>query len=359
MEVITGHNEKSQKSLVDGIVVNYLHVPYDNSFGFGRRIFSFLQFITKSLSEIKKIKGIDLCYAISVPLTVGIIAMRLKSKYRIPFIFEVGDLWPEAPIQMGVVNNFFLRKMLFGMENRIYRSADFLVALSPAIKKVLESKVGDKKVFMIPNMSDTDFFNKTSKDQSAIKKLGLEGKFVVSYIGAIGEANGLDYFLECANHARKAGLEIHFIMCGEGAHKKRFENLIEKMGLQNLSVLAPTNREGVRELLNVTDAAFISYKPLPVLETGSPNKYFDALAAGKLVVINFGGWIRKDVEDNKCGIFVDPFQPTDFVRKITPFVEREDMLTTYQTNARSLAERSYSRRDLGEKFYQITVHKRA
>jgi glycosyltransferase involved in cell wall biosynthesis len=114
-----------------------------------------------------------------------------------------------------------------------------------------------------------------------------------------------------------------------------------------------TNRDGVKALLNVTDATFICYKPLPVLETGSPNKFFDGLAAGKLILVNFGGWIRKEIEENECGVYTDPRQPTDFVKKIRPFLLDKEHLTAYQQASRQLAEKKYSRNLLSKKFVEL------
>ncbi|MEQ8425917.1 MAG: glycosyltransferase WbuB, partial [Cyclobacteriaceae bacterium] len=113
------------------------------------------------------------------------------------------------------------------------------------------------------------------------------------------------------------------------------------------------NREGVNEIMNITDASFICYQPVPILETGSPNKFFDALAAGKLVVVNFGGWIKNEIEENSCGIYVDPRQPADFVRKIKPFLDDRLLLENYQFNARSLGERKYSRQNLSREFSKL------
>jgi len=177
----------------------------------------------------------------------------------------------------------------------------------------------------------------------------VKGKFVVSYIGAIALANGLDYLLDCANAARKAELPIHFIICGDGALVDRLKGSVKQLNLLNISFIPFVNREGVRKLLNVTDATFICYKSLPILETGSPNKFFDGLAAGKLILINFGGWIRKEIEANQCGIYSDPNQPTDFVKKIKPFLSERKRLEEYQRAARQLAENKYARSILSKK----------
>lgn len=353
VEVITAHNDSFKSEVLEGITIHYLKVPYDNSYGFAKRALSFAGFVWKAVRKSKDIRGVTLCYAISVPLTVGVAAMWIKRRHNIPFIFEVGDLWPDAPIQMGFVNNYFLQKSLFALEKKIYKLSQAIVALSAPIKSAIESKVKGKKVYLIPNMADTDFFVKATKSSALVTRYNVHNKFVISYIGAIGEANGLDYLIECANASRKAGLNIHFLLCGDGAHRHRFSALIKKMELQNISMLDFTNRDGVSEIMNVTDAAFICYKPVPILETGSPNKFFDALAAGKAVIINFDGWIRKELETNRCGIYVDPYRPVDFIRKIKPLLEDKILLENYQYNARTLAEKNYSRKLLGEKFLDV------
>jgi glycosyltransferase involved in cell wall biosynthesis len=213
--------------------------------------------------------------------------------------------------------------------------------------------VPQKKVHLIPNMADCNFYFPEKRNPALEEKYKVTGKFVISYIGAVGLANGLDYFLECANASRKAELPIHFFICGDGALVDRLKGNVKQMRLENLSFLDFTNRDGVKELLNVTDASFICYKPLPILETGSPNKFFDGLSAGKLILINFGGWIRKEVEENNCGVYCDPNQPTDFVKKIKPFLSDKNLLLQYQQASRRLAENKYSRDLLSKKFVTL------
>jgi glycosyltransferase involved in cell wall biosynthesis len=286
-------------------------------------------------------------------LTVGLAAHWIKLKYKIPYIFEVGDLWPEAPIQMEFVTNPLFKSLLYRLERSIYQSAHALVALSPSIKTAIEKVAPGKLVHLIPNMADCDYFIPEVKKPDLQAKYKTDGKFVVSYIGAVGLANGLDYFLECANLSRKAQLPVQFFICGEGALLERLKRNAKQLGLQNLAFVDFTIREGVKELLNVTDASFICYKPVPVLETGSPNKFFDGLAAGKLIIINFGGWIKKEIEESECGLYVDPKHPTDFIKKITPLLEDYTLLNQYQRNARLLAEKHYSRSLLSIRFTGI------
>jgi glycosyltransferase involved in cell wall biosynthesis len=338
---------------VEGIEVHYLPIAYDNRFGFAARSWSFIKYVNGVLDLAKQFHDVDYCYAISVPLTVGLAAMRIRARYKIPYIFEVGDLWPEAPIQMGFVKNYFFQQALYALEKRIYKSAQAIVALSSAIQSAIEAKVPNKKTHLIPNMADCDFYHPERKESALEEKYRIQGKFVVSYIGAIGVANGLDYFLACARESRKANLPIHFLVCGDGAELDRLKKSADQHELHNLTFLPFTNREGVREVMNITDAAFVCYKPVPVLETGSPNKYFDGLAAGKMIIINFGGWIKEEIEKNQCGVYVNPHEPADFVRKTSPIINNKELQLQLSNNARLLAERSYTRAKLGSKFVGI------
>lgn len=352
--VITTHNHSTaQTKFIEGIEVHYLPIPYDNRFGFFKRVSSFLKFVWSIVREAEKFRDADRCYAISTPLTIGLAAMWIKKRYTIPYYFEVGDLWPEAPVQMGIIKNPLLKAFLYKLEMSTYKRATAVVALSEAIKTEIEKKVPGKEIHVVPNMADTDFYKPELKKPELEEKFGVNGKFVVSYIGTIGLANGLEYMVDCAEAAREARLPIHFLLCGEGAMSEKLKQLAIKKALQNVSFVPAQHREGVREVMNVTDAVMVSYKPLPVLETGSPNKYFDGLAAGKLMIVNVGGWMKQEVEQHQCGIAVDAFNPQDFVEKIAPFVKNPNQLKEYQLAARKLGETVYSRRILSRKFLKL------
>lgn len=345
--VITTHNGADfRKEFIEGIEVHHLPIPYSNSFGFFKRVWSFLRFVLSIVREAEKFKTYDVCYAISTPLTIGLAAMWIKWKYKIPYYFEVGDLWPEAPIQIGVIKNPILKSILYRLEKFIYKKSKAIVALSEPIEAAIETKVKDKHVYVTPNMADVDFYKPSTKNTELETKFGVTGKFVLSYIGTFGLANGLERMLHCAQEAQRENLPVHFLLCGEGAREDALHQFIVQQGLKNVTIVFMQNREGVQEVLNVTDAAFISYLPLPVLETGSPNKYFDALAAGKLIVLNFEGWIKDEITTRGCGIYIDQSNPGDFVKKIKPFLTESDLLQRAQQQSRLLAEERYARKKL-------------
>ncbi|MBS1487724.1 MAG: glycosyltransferase family 4 protein [Bacteroidetes bacterium] len=355
--VITASNEKKYSVVnTEGIEVHYLPIPYDNSFGFFDRGKSFARFALKSISIAQQIGHITLCYAISTPLTTGLAAIRLKQKLKIPFIFEVGDLWPEAPIQLGVVKNYFLKQSLYALEKKIYNEAKAIVALSDPIQKAIQKIAKDKRIHVLPNMADCDFYKPEEKNPEWVQRYHLAGKMVVSYIGTAGVANGLDYFIECANVARKNNLPIHFILAGGGARLEHLQSAAQKLQLTNITFTGHVSRQTVKEILNGTDVAMVCYKNVPVLETGSPNKYFDALAAGKPVIVNFGGWIKDEIERNQCGFGADPKHPTDCINKILLLINDPLKLNNYQKNARTLAETKYSREKLSSLFFEKIIN---
>lgn len=346
VSVVTTSKESGYSNVdVEGIDVHFLPIPYDNRFGFYKRGFSFIRYAIDSVRIASKLKDVSVCYAISVPLTTGLSAIWLKRLRKIPFVFEVGDLWPDAPIQLGYINNALLQRWLYLLEKRIYRSASAVVALSHPIADAIKRKAQQTQVEVITNFADTDAFKPNFLQQ--------KDSFVVSYIGAVGFANGLDFFLECARAAQKASLPIKFMLCGDGAAFDSLKSTAERLVLQNLIFVPFTNRAGVQQVLDATDASFICYRPFRILETGSPNKYFDGLAAGKLIITNFGGWIADEIAEEKCGVTIDSKFPHDFVTKIEPFIHSRDLLKAYQQNSRSLAERKYSRSLLGAQFADL------
>jgi glycosyltransferase involved in cell wall biosynthesis len=344
--VLSAHNEKEVTANIEGIEVHYLSVPYDNAFGFLKRIVSFFQFIVGVLKNQKLAKEASVCYAISTPLTIGIPALYFKWQFKLPYLFEVGDLWPEAPIQLGFIKSPLLKFFLYRLEKIIYLKSVGLVALSVAIENELKKKAPGKPVYLIPNMADTDFYHPQLSNTD-------EAKINIAYIGAMGFANGLDYLLECARACARANLPVRFTLCGEGAMLSELKRYANQLSISNLHFVPFQNREGVKKLMDQSQAAFICYRDVPVLETGSPNKYFDALAGGKLIISNFGGWIKNEIEKTKCGFALHPQKPFELPERIKAFLLDRTLLRQYQEQARKLAEEKYSRKIVSERFVQV------
>lgn len=356
--MLTSHNKSAyEEKDIDGIKVIYLPVPYENRMGFIQRITAFLKFIFSAYRKAREIHNAGLCYATSTPLTIGLLARIIKFRLQIPYYFEVRDLWPEAPVQMGVLQNPLLKKYLYRLERKIYQNAERIIALSPAIKEAIRAKALHKKIEMLPNMADVDFYKHEPKNPQLIRKYQVQNKFVITYSGAIGEANHLDYLLNHAYACQQEGMdEVLFMIVGEGKEKERLQKKTAQLQLNNLRFLHHTSKEGIKELLNISDAAYISFKNLPVLTTGSPNKFFDALAAGKLIILNFNGWIREMTESNRCGFYANPLKPKEIIPILKKFVKDPALTSCYRQNARKLAEDQFSKKIIINKLIEILQH---
>ncbi|MBX2961460.1 MAG: glycosyltransferase family 4 protein [Cyclobacteriaceae bacterium] len=355
--VITTHNQSEIKiTTTEGVEIHYLPIDYNNRFGFFKRVYSFWLFVWHIVKYTGKFRDADVVYAISAPLTTGLAAMWIKLRYKIPYYFEVGDLWPEAPVQMGFIKNPMLKFILYKLERSIYNRSIAVVALSQPIQNAIEHTAPAKKVYQISNMADTEFYKPEAKQLEVEKYFGVEGKFVVSYIGTLGLANGLEYLVHAAHHAQADNVNIHFLICGDGKMHDDLQRMMTDLKLTNISLTGFLSREQVHEALSITDAVVVSYKNLPVLETGSPNKYFDGLAAGKLIVVNVGGWMKAELEHHQCGLAVNPKNPTDLLHQLKPFIADSARLKLFQQNARRLAETTYSRKKVGDRFAAIFLN---
>ena len=335
--MITAHNSTYEVKRIDGIEVHYLPVPYDNSFGFLKRILAFWNFVRLAKKEAKKLPKHDLAYVMTTPLTTGFIATHLKNELDLPYYFEVGDLWPEAPVQMGVIKNKWLRNWLYSLEKRFYFEAEKVIALSPAIRNYIEKVSPNTKVYVIPNMADCSFF----EAEYSVGDFSENNQFQITYCGAIGRANHLEYFLDAAKQSQEAQLPVQFNIIGYGSELKRLRSEAKRM--KNVSFYPHSSKQCVKNLLDKSDAVYVSFKDIKVLGTGSPNKLFDSLASGKLTIVNFDGWIKNLISKNKCGFHHNPYSSKEFVRKLEVFLKSPELLARYQRNGRKLAELYYDK----------------
>ena len=337
VEMITTHNQKNyEQNDIEGIKVHYLPIPYSNDFGVIGRIIAFLRFVKQASQLIKQLDRPDLIYATSTPLTVGMIALRVKRKLGIPYIFEVRDLWPEAPIQLGILRFRPLISKLKRLEKKIYEQATAIVALSPGILEHILQIETAAEVVLIPNMADTSFFQQE-------KVVDKSKPFTIGYFGAFGYANNTDFLLEIAKTCEDAGLDVHFLFAGEGAYFNDLKGKIANFGLNNIRMFEQQDRATVRKLMREVDACITSFLPNEILDTTSPNKFFDGLATGKLSIVTTQGWLKEIVEQERCGFRIDATKPTDFPRLIKPFMEDDVKLQEFQSNARRIAEERFSR----------------
>lgn len=341
---------------IDGIHVIYVKNDYSNYMSAPRKIMSFLNFVRKAIQTGKKQNGVDMVFATSTPLTIGYVALRLKATKKWPYVFEVRDLWPEFPIQIGAIKNPLVIKVLRAFEKRIYQKSEHVVALSPGMKDgVVKAGTSEEKVSMIPNMSKPDKFYPHDKNMEVVKQFGIEqDKFNVIHFGSMGRANGLMYIIEAAKCLSDNGDDrVNFIFMGEGATEPEIKARAEQYGLHNVMFLGNHKMDVVSEVVNICDASITSFLNLPILQTNSPNKLFDSLSAGKPIIVNSAGWTKDMVENDDCGFFCDPEKPEELAEKLLLYKDDKETLERWGNNARKLSIDVYDKDILSSKVVDV------
>lgn len=359
-EFPTAAGEPYSEYEVEGIRVVSVPAAYnDPHTGTGmsgwQRMLKFYQFARAASRAGKTLDRPDIVFATHTPLTVGLAGMALSRHFDVPFVFEVRDLWPEALVNVGALRNPLATGWLRRMARKIYRRADHIVALSPGMKEgIVQAGIRAEKVTVIPNASDLDLFRPDLDGHASRTRLGLGERFAAIYFGAMGMANGLDYVIEAARILAERGQEhIVFVLHGSGGKRKELEDLARRYGLRNVvfSDLVP-DKEEVARIVAGCDVCMTIYRAAKE-HTWSPNKMFDALAAGKPVLINVPGWLGETVEKNKCGRFLDPYRPEALAEAMDELSNDPGLCRQMGENARALAEREFDRQLLAARLEAV------
>lgn len=352
-----------QKQNIEGINVVVVGTKYSNKQSYLRRITSFLSFCLLSIYAGLRTKGVDVIYASSTPLTVGITAMVIKWAKHIPFVFEVRDQWPEIPIELNIITNRILIKILLWLEKTIYRNCSSIIALSPGqadgIRKVLtrdsrnRALTEEKPITVIPNSCDIDMFRPDIDGSTIRQRMGWEDKLVLLHTGAMGKVNGLDFVIEAAEMLKDHS-NIMFVLIGDGNQKPFLESRVKKLGLTNVEILSSVPKRELSDLYAAADIGLVIIGNFPIIEHNSANKFFDSLSAGKPVLLNYSGWQRKILEDNEAGFGCTLCNLDQFVEKVLHLNSHRQQIEQMGQNARRVAVEKFNRDQLAKQTLELT-----
>jgi glycosyltransferase involved in cell wall biosynthesis len=281
---------------------------------FVHRVFSFLSFMLSSFLLGLRVREVDLVWGTSPPIFQGVTAWALARLKRVPFLFEVRDLWPAFAIQVGVLRDRALIRLSEWLESFLYRRADQLLVNSPGFLEHVQSR-GGGAVALVPNGADTSMFDPSQSGLDFRAAHGLEGKYVALYAGAHGMSNDLGVLLQAAALLRERP-EIAVALLGDGKDKPALMAQAMEMNLPNIHFLAPVPKSGMGAALAAADACIAILKPIPLYGTVYPNKVFDYMAAGRPVILAIDGVIRAVVEEAGAGVFVPPGDPAALAEAI-------------------------------------------
>lgn len=348
-------NMSKNNEYIEGINVVHIKTLYSNNMSFRRCLYSFLDFSIRAIFTGIKIKSYDLIFATSTPLTVAIPGIVLSTLRKVPMVFEVRDLWPEVPIQMGVIKNNLLIKSLRWFEFYVYKKSNHIIALSPGmIKNILKTGVPRNKLSLIPNCCDLDFFKPGKPDLSTLLKFSLPDAPFIVYSGAISYANGIDIVIDAADLLQQMGNKIIFVIAGDGKLKTPLEKIARDKNLKNVIFLGKIIKYEVVELYKKALACLVIFKNVPILSTNSPNKFFDAISAGKPIITNMRGWIGELVKEYEIGFSIESNEIKSFIEVIEKLLSMGgDEIKNMEKNSRKLAEEEFNRDKMFDKLENV------
>jgi glycosyltransferase involved in cell wall biosynthesis len=355
--VTAGSGIREQEGIeVVGVRGAYSDYMSATALSYPRRMLAFARFALGATVAALRGPRPDVILATSPPLTMALPALAARLRHRVPFVFEVRDLWPEAPIQMGALRSRPLQWLARALERFVYARAAAVVALSPGIRDgVVAAGVPAAKVELVPNASDLELFSPELDGREMRERLGLGKSFVCSYFGAMGEANDLTQVVEAGALLEQRGEDgVRFVLMGEGKRRPELERLARARGARNVVFADPVpDKSQVARLAAASDACLTVFKDVPVLATNSPNKLFDTFAAGRPAIVNTPGWMRELVERNEAGLFARPGDPADLADKVLLLRDRPELAERYGRNARALAEREFDRDELAARVLEL------
>jgi glycosyltransferase involved in cell wall biosynthesis len=343
-----------------GLKVLQLNVFYSQKMGFVQRLLKFVWFMLLASWVAVRQRDVDVILATSTPLTIAVPAIVASRINGLPFVFEVRDLWPDVPIGLGMLRNPVLIACARSLEHLAYRCATHIIALSPGMKDgIVRAGTPAEKVSVIPNACDNDLF-----DVPAAVGLGFSAQHsylmnrpLVVYAGAFGRVNGLEYLVQLAQQVRYLDEDIVFLLVGAGREKQALHDLAQDLGVLNrtLWLMEETPRRMIPEILSAATIATSTTISNPVLWNNSANKFFDALAAGRPIAINHGGWQAELLCESGAGIVLPPDDIDQAAQLLVDFIHSEERLGRACRAARVLASERFDRRLLANQLEEVLL----
>jgi hypothetical protein len=342
-------NRLYQKEKIDGIEVIRVWSYMSSNNGFFTRVLDYFSFSFMSF-WVGLFQKFDIIVATSPQFFTTWTGSGLSKLKRKPWIFELRDIWPESIKTVGALNQGYIIDTLEKIELALYRDSTKVVAVTDAFKENLISRgINQEKIEVVTNGSNLELFLAREKDLELVKKLHLENKFIVGYIGTHGLAHSLDFIVQSLSNIRDES--IHFLFIGDGAMKKNIVQLADKLNLKNITFLNPIPKEEVPRYLSICDISLAPLKNEENFKTVIPSKIFEASAMEKPTLLGVEGQAQEIIEKYHAGICFKPENEKDFIDKLMMLKDEKIYLKSVE-GCRTLAQ-AYDRKKLAKEMLDI------
>lgn len=339
---------------VDGTkVVRTWLAPFPNRKAH-ERILNYTSFCASAAATATFLPKPDVIIATSPQLLVGLSGWWMKTVKRVPLVFEVRDLWPESLAAVGMGgDDSAMVSALRRVAGFMYSHSDHVVVVTPAFKDslVADWKLRADNISVVENGVEPQTF---SPGDTAARKaeLGLQGKFVVSYIGTMGMAHGLTTLVNAAERLRGIP-EIEFLLVGEGADRERVVNILNTRRLQNVKLMAQQPREKIPAIIQASDVCLVLLKKAAVFETVIPTKMLEFMSCGRPIILGVDGQARRIMEAANAGVFVSPEDDFALSEAIRQLQVSSGIREQFGRNARRYIVENLSREQTARKYIDV------
>jgi glycosyltransferase involved in cell wall biosynthesis len=302
-------NRLRQTETRDGILVVRLWTYVTPNEGFLRRSLNYAMFMFMAILAAPFLPRCDVVVTTSPQFFNGLAGYFVSKLKRAPWVLEIRDLWPESILAVGAIANRSVIRALEWLERFAYRKADKIVVVTEAFKAhIRDCGIPVEKIEVIKNGVDLTLFTARPKDRQVAAELGLQGKFVVSYVGTHGMAHGLETILDAAAKLKDHD-DIRFLMVGDGAGRKSLVERRDRMALGNVVMLGQQDRARMPGIWAVSDACLVVLRRLPLFQTVIPSKIFEIMAMGRPLILAVEGESRDIVTRAEAGVCIPPEDP--------------------------------------------------
>ena len=338
---------------VEGIDVRMINIRLSNKHGVIPRLFTFAAYALLACWYALRLPA-DVVVCSSGPLSVGLPGLVARYARRRPLVFEVRDLWPEGAIQLGILRHRLAIRLAKFFEKRCYRAASTVIALSEGMADWIRQNYGFQHIEVIPNASDNELVDQI--DELIELPEWARGKKLAMYTGTLGLIDDCGQILDVAQVIQKRAINgLEFVIIGDGKERKQLEEKMQRLKLDNVHFLGLMSKEDVMRWLGNACCALFTVKDVPFLATASPNKVFDAFAAGVPVVQATQGWIKDLLTREQCGITVAPNDPEAMAEAVLQLANGNGLRTKLASQARRVARDNFDRTLLAGKMQKVLL----
>ncbi len=300
----------------------------------------------------------DVVIGTSPQLLVGLAGWWVATVQKVPFVFEVRDLWPESLVAVGVRDHeSLMTRTLRRIAAFLYRKADRIVVVTPAFKGEIIKGYGvpEQKISVVENGVETNLFAAGPASEDLRAKLGLCRNFVVGYIGTMGDAHALDTVVEAAAKLQVSTPDVQFLFVGEGARKQHVMELARQRELTNMLFLPQQPREEIPTYIRAADVCLVPLRKSDVFKTVIPTKMLEFLSCGRPVILSVEGQAREIVEASQGGMAIEPENPDELVDAILTLRADRQLCATIGAKGRQYIEQNFSRASTAARYIDVLV----